>query len=58
MSKSGSMIFKKRNIKSNIVAWFRSLGAFSVGMFVGTCYGAVVATLTTYTLLRITAGVP
>jgi hypothetical protein len=33
--------------------WFRNLGAFSLGMFVGTCYGAVVATVTSYAMLSL-----
>ena len=33
--------------------WFKKLGAFSVGMFVGVCYGSVVATVTTYFTLSV-----
>ena len=29
----------------------KKFGAFSVGMFLGTCYGSVVGTLTTYFML-------
>lgn len=34
-----------------MLRWFKKLGAFSVGMFVGVCYGSVVATVTTYITL-------
>lgn len=37
---------------SNLVTRVKSAGAFSIGVFVGVCYGSVVATVTTYTLLK------
>jgi hypothetical protein len=33
------------------VRWVRNLGAFSLGMFVGTCYGSVVASIVSYAVL-------
>jgi hypothetical protein len=37
---------------NNFVRRVKTAGAFSAGVFVGVCYGAVVATVTTYTLLK------
>jgi len=36
---------------SRLTNWFRNLGAFGLGMFVGTCYGAVVASLVSFAML-------
>ena len=33
------------------VKWFRNLGAFGFGMFVGTCYGSAVASVVSYAML-------
>jgi hypothetical protein len=33
--------------------WFKRLGMFSAGMFVGTIYGSVVSTIITYGMLRL-----
>lgn len=37
---------------SNFVNRVKTAGAFSIGVFVGVCYGSVIATLTAYTLLK------
>ena len=37
---------------NRIVNWFKQFGLFSVGMFLGTCYGAVVATFASYLILH------
>jgi len=34
-----------------ILGWVRNMGAFSFGLFVGTCYGAVVASVTSFLML-------
>ena len=39
-------------MKNKLIKWFKSLGSFSAGLFMGTCYGAVVATLTSYAILH------
>tara|TARA_R110002020_G_scaffold304178_1_gene519936 strand:- start:139 stop:393 length:255 start_codon:yes stop_codon:yes gene_type:complete len=39
-------------MKNKIIIWFRSLGSYSIGLFMGTCYGAVIATLTSYAILH------
>ena len=35
-----------------ILRWFKGLGAFGLGMLVGTVYGSVVATLTAFFILK------
>lgn len=35
-----------------VINWFKNLGAFGIGMLLGTCYGSVVATLVSYALLQ------
>ena len=37
---------------NRIVKYIKGLGAFSVGVFVGVCYGSIVATLTTFAILN------
>ena len=39
-------------MKNKIIGWFKNLGSFSFGLFLGTCYGAVIATLTSYAMLH------
>ena len=34
-----------------IIRWFKNLGAFGVGMLVGTIYGSVVGTITSFFML-------
>jgi len=34
-----------------IIKWFRNLGAFGIGMLVGTMYGSTVASITAYFML-------
>ncbi len=36
---------------SSIVQRVKGASIFSAGVFVGVCYGSIVATITTYTLL-------
>lgn len=39
---------------SRIVKWVKSLGAFSMGMLLGVCYGSTVGTVVTFfTLMAI-----
>lgn len=33
--------------------YFKKMGAFSLGVFVGTVYGSVIATLTAWTMLSV-----
>jgi hypothetical protein len=35
-----------------IIERIKSAGAFSIGVFVGVCYGSVVSTLTTYFFMK------
>lgn len=35
----------------SVKGWTREFGAFTLGMILGTCYGAVIATLVTYSIL-------
>lgn len=37
---------------SNFVNRIKSAGVFSIGVFIGVCYGSVVATVTAYALLK------
>jgi len=36
----------------SITKWAKNLGSFSLGLLIGTCYGAVVATLMSYAILE------
>jgi len=40
----------------NVKGWTREFGAFTLGMILGTCYGALVATLVTYSILIFRSG--
>jgi len=41
-----------KNIILKIFSVTKKLSAFSLGMFIGVCYGSVVATLTTFFTLH------
>jgi len=38
---------------SKFVGLVKGLGAFSMGMFIGTCYGSAVGALTAYVMLSL-----
>ena len=40
-------------LKQVIKRWTHEFGFFTLGMFLGTCYGAFVATITTYAILTL-----
>ena len=44
------MSMKQRKVIQVIQA-FKKIGAFSLGMFVGTVYGSLIATVTSYMML-------
>ena len=31
--------------------WFKGLGAFSMGLLVGTCYGSIISTVVSFLLM-------
>ena len=59
MSEKGSLTLLQTarafslNVLKRVFHYFNKMGAFSLGVFVGTVYGSVVATLTTWTMLSI-----
>jgi len=45
-------MFMNQMKEIRVIRVFKKIGAFSAGMFCGTVYGSVIATLTAYMLLR------
>ena len=42
---------KAKTLATRVIRGVKNIGAFSLGMFVGVCYGSVIATITSFVIL-------